>query len=255
MYKILSKQNFSGALTLILIILLSQSNIMNLLFDTILGRTILALILLFISYTNKILGVVSTLLVLIMFACCNNYTENFSRKSIRAPASNNYTDPDGTINKINNKNAFKKPFGMSKTGMSKTGMSTTDMPTTDMATTDMATIVMSYPITSTGAIPTNMSKDKTKGMPKGMSKGKTKGMTKGISKGMSKGMSKTDMVTPNNLEDKYIVTEGFDILGTERNLQRGKKSNTIMVNEDMRKSENVDPYDGWNSQSYFTFIS
>jgi hypothetical protein len=214
-------------------------------------------------------GVASMLFALIIFACCYNYTENFSRKSIRAPtASNNYTEPVGTINKINNKGALKTPLGMSTTGMgnpgiSTTGMSTTGMSTTGMATTgmsttgmgnpglaktDMATIVLSYPITSNGAIPTNMPKGIQKGMPKGIQKGMKKGMPK-------TGMPKTGMVTPNNLEDKYIVTEGFDILGTEQNLQRGKKSNTIMVNEDMRKSENVDPYDGWNNQSYFTFIS
>jgi len=56
-------------------------------------------------------------------------------------------------------------------------------------------------------------------------------------------------------ENKYIITEGFDILGTEQNLQRGKKSNTIMVNENMRKFENVDPYDGWGNYSHFTSVS
>jgi hypothetical protein len=56
-------------------------------------------------------------------------------------------------------------------------------------------------------------------------------------------------------DNKYNVTEGFDILGTEQTLLRGKKSNTIMVNEDMRKSKNVDPYDGWNNQTYFTSIN
>jgi hypothetical protein len=164
MYKILSKQNFSIALTLILTILLSQSNIMNLFFDTILGRIVLGLILLCISYTNQILGVVSTLLALVVFACCYNYTENFS--STVAPQN---------ASKIANAPVVEPVLYNAETE-----------------------------------------------------------------------------VLDNN---KYIVTEGFDILGTERNLQRGKKSNTIMVNEDMRKSANVDPYDGWNNQSYFTSIS
>ena len=165
MYKILSKQNFGVALSLILTISLSQSNIMNLFFDTILGRTALALILLCISYTNQILGVVSTLLVLVVFACYYNYNENFDTI---APAS---------------------------------------------VIAPIAPIQARAP--ATAILSTN---------------------------------TDTDMLDNN----KYILTEGFDILGTERNLQRGKKSNTIMVNEDMRKSETVDPYD---YQSNFTSIS
>jgi hypothetical protein len=157
MYKILSKENFSVALTLILTILLSQTNIMNLFFDTILGRTVLILILLCISYTNQILGVASMLFAIMLFACSYSYTENF------APVS--------------------------------------------------AAPVSAAPVVAPVVVNTD------------------------------------------TLDTKYNGTEGFDILGTERNLQRGKKSNSIMVNEDMRKSENVDPYDGWNNQSHFTSIS
>jgi len=38
------------------------------------------------------------------------------------------------------------------------------------------------------------------------------------------------------------TTEGFDLLGTENSLKRGKKSNSIPVNNSVRKSGNVDPY-------------
>ena len=161
MYKILSKENFSVALTLILTILLSQTNIMNLFFDTILGRTVLILILLCISYTNQILGVASMLFAIMLFACSYSYTENFAPVSA-APVSAPVSAP----------------------------------------------VVANSPGVDT-----------------------------------------------DTLDTKYNGTEGFDILGTERNLQRGKKSNSIMVNEDMRKSENVDAYDGWNNQSHFTSIS
>ena len=156
MYKILSKQNFSVALTLLLTILLSQTNIMNLFFSTILGRTLLVLMILCISYTNHILGVVSTLFVIMLFLGCYNFSENFAATSDETPSA---------------------------------------------------------PVT----VPAP---------------------------------DETDA-----LDNKYSVSEGVDILGTEQNLQRGKKSNTIMVNEDMRKSENVDPHDGWNNQAQFTSIS
>ena len=160
MHKILSKHNFSVALTLLLTILLSQTNIMNLFFNTILGRTILVLIILCISYTNHILGVVSTLFVIMLFLGSYTYAEPFSTTQ---PVSNNTyvtNNPDNNANDINEDNVDTDP--------------------------------------------------------------------------------------------KYDFTEGFDILGTERNLQRGKKSNTIMVNEDMRKSSNVDPYDGC---SLFTSVN
>jgi hypothetical protein len=39
-----------------------------------------------------------------------------------------------------------------------------------------------------------------------------------------------------------VAAEGFDLLGTENNLKRGKKSNSIPVNNSVRKSGNVDPY-------------
>jgi len=152
MHKILSKHNFSVALTLLLTILLSQTNIMNFFFNTVLGRTILVLLILCVSYTNHILGVVSTLFVMMLFLGSYNYTEPFSTTQ---PVSNNTdvtNNPDNNANDINEVNV--------------------------------------------------------------------------------------------DTDTKYDFTEGFDILGTERNLQRGKKSNTIMVNEDMRKSSNVDPYDG-----------
>ena len=149
MYKILSEQNFSIALTLILTILLSQSNIVNFLVDTILGKILLILILLCISYTNQQLGVASMLFVIMVFACSFNYTENF--EAAIAPA-----------------------------------------PVLDSAELDAI--------------------DNT----------------------------------------KYVINEGYDISGAEQTLQRGKKSNTIMVNEEMRKYDNVDPYGG---ESQFTSIS
>ena len=156
MYKILSEQNFSIALTLILIILLSQSNIMNLFVDTILGKTFLILILLCISYTNHQLGIASMLFVIMIFACCYNYNENFESNSPEIASDSAITSEPAKPDAIDN--------------------------------------------------------------------------------------------------TKYVINEGFDILGTEQTLQRGKKSNTIMVNEEMRKYDNVDPHDGWANQSNFTSI-
>jgi hypothetical protein len=167
MFKILSKQNCGVALTLLLTILLSQTNIMNLFFDTILGRIGLLIIIFGISYTNHLLGIASTFFVIMLFACCYHYSENF-----------------------------------------ETVDTTTSTPLSE-----------STPLSDTTPL-----------------------------------SESTTPLSDDSDNNKYMVTEGFDILGTERTLQRGKKSNTIMVNEDMRKSENPTPYDGWLNQSYFTSI-
>ena len=61
------KTNLGIAATLLLIILLSQARLFNFLTDTTLGRLVLIILILGISYTHQILGVVSVLFVIIMF--------------------------------------------------------------------------------------------------------------------------------------------------------------------------------------------
>ena len=51
------------------------------------------------------------------------------------------------------------------------------------------------------------------------------------------------------------TTEGFDLLGTENTLKRGKKSNSIPVNNSVRQSGNVDPYfsSSFDKENYSAF--
>ena len=65
--KVISKNSVGAVGALILTILLSQARLFDFLIDTILGRMVLLLFILGISYANKILGVVSVLIVIIMF--------------------------------------------------------------------------------------------------------------------------------------------------------------------------------------------
>jgi hypothetical protein len=78
-FKLINKTNVGTVATLFLIIVLSNSRIFDFLIDTTLGRAILILFILGISYTNKILGVVTVLFIIIFF---NNsdigYLEGFS---------------------------------------------------------------------------------------------------------------------------------------------------------------------------------
>jgi len=66
-FNLVSKNNLGAVTALLLVIILSQGRFFNFLLDTALGRAILILFILFISYTNKILGVVSVLFIIIMF--------------------------------------------------------------------------------------------------------------------------------------------------------------------------------------------
>ena len=66
-FKLVSKNNLGGVATLLLVILLSHARFFDFLIDTALGRAILILFILGISYTNKILGVVAVLFIIIAF--------------------------------------------------------------------------------------------------------------------------------------------------------------------------------------------
>jgi len=47
--------------------------------------------------------------------------------------------------------------------------------------------------------------------------------------------------------------EGFDIIGTENYIKRGKQSNKILVSDHMRESNNVSAFDGSFTDSYSAF--
>ena len=81
-FKLISKNNVGVVSVLLLVILLSQSKIFNFLIDTALGRTLLIGFILFISYNNQILGIVSVLFMIIMFNNFNfGYMEGFTDAS------------------------------------------------------------------------------------------------------------------------------------------------------------------------------
>jgi hypothetical protein len=65
--KLVSKNNMGIGITLILVILLSQSRFFDFLTDTPSGRIILLALIVLIAYTNKILGLLAVLFVIIAF--------------------------------------------------------------------------------------------------------------------------------------------------------------------------------------------
>ena len=165
-FNIVSKNNVGAVIALFLVILLSQSKIFNFLLDTALGRTILILFILLISYTNKILGVVFVLFIIIMF---NNsdigYLEGFN-------TPNDFTKHD------------------KKSSVSAASISNND-------STNISNISIVKPDPS-----------------------------------------------DENSAPATTSTEGFNTIENERNLQKGKQSNSIPVNNSIRESMSVEPFDG-----------
>ena len=90
----LSKNSIGVVLALLLVILLSESRLFKLLTDTYLGRAFLIIIILFASYLNKILGVASVFIIVIMF---NNFGNNSFYEGI-----------DGTVSATNTNNKTTK---------------------------------------------------------------------------------------------------------------------------------------------------
>jgi hypothetical protein len=66
-FKLVSKNNMGVFITLILVILLSQSRFFDFLINTPLGRIVLLALVIFVAYTNKILGLIAVLFVIIAF--------------------------------------------------------------------------------------------------------------------------------------------------------------------------------------------
>ena len=66
-FKLVSKNNIGIFTTLVLVILLSQSNFFDFLMDTPLGRITLLAFVIFIAYTNEILGLIAVLCIVIAF--------------------------------------------------------------------------------------------------------------------------------------------------------------------------------------------
>jgi hypothetical protein len=190
-FDLLSKNSLGCVAILLLVILLCQSRLLDLLFDTILGRTILVLFILLIAHTNKILGVVAVLIIIIAFN--NSYTsmvEGFDA------SGNSHVDVSG--------NTITGSKGNTAT-ISK-GNTTVTNSSGETATA------------GTGQIAQQLAEQvKTKLQ-----------SVAGVGTG----------------------TEGFDLIGMENNIKRGKQSNSIPVNSYVKESDNISAFDGLFSNGF-----
>ena len=156
--------------SLLLVILLSQTKILNFLFDSSLGRTILILFIILIAYTNKFLGILIVFFVVVLFNNDNNGFEGFTNSS--------------SAEKNKKQQASGSPT------------SSTNVP-----------LISKLPSSHTESTSTPS--------------------TSGI--------------------------EGFDIIGIENTIVRGKQSKSIPIDNTLNSSINTEPFNGLYSDSYSQF--
>jgi hypothetical protein len=181
-FKMINNSTLSAAISLLFVVLLTQSRFFNFLLDTAWGRLVLITFIIIISFLNKILGVVSVLFVIIMF----NQSDIAVFEGFTSDASGNM------------KNNISDASGNMKNNIS-----------------DASGNVM-----------------------------------------MKKKISDASGNVPNAVKKAKITNaqEGFDMIGTENNIKRGKQSNSINVSGFTNNSNNnnVSAYEGFNSTSDYS---
>lgn len=181
----ISKENLGCAVLLLLVVILSLAKVFNIFIDTPLARIVLLVFILFISYLNKILGLVSVLFVIIIFSGNNMiYREYFDTNDMLK----NNSDIMNNLSKVNDQKEVQKGDN----------------------SVDVTTKVASDIITPTSSSETSKKENK--------------------SSSQDSAAITSSIATSN-------ATEGFDIIGLENEIKRGKQSNTIPVNSFMKESQ------------------
>jgi hypothetical protein len=214
-FKMVNKNSVGGAGLLLFFIVVSQARLFDFLIDTSLGRIFLILFLICLSYCHGILGVVGVLLIIIAFnhSGLSFLSEGFENTSTTATTP---TAGDGTLKAKLQANptaaaAVKAQIQARAAASGKT------LPTT--TTTDPTTTTTDPTTTTTD--PTTTTTDPTT----------------------------TDPTTTTT--DSFVTTrglEGFDVLGIENNLKRGKQSNSIPTSSYSKQdSDFISAYEGSSS--------
>ena len=178
----ISNKNTGAVILLLLILLLSQSRIVDLFVNSALGRVALLVFILAISYLNNTLGVISVLLIILML---NNSGWNILEGAETMDATES-TEADAVAAAV--------------------------------AAADAAPVVAE-----------ESEEDKKK---------RIDDLQKQLADAKA-ALSNSDPETV-----PKVTTEGFDILGTERELQQGKKANSIGVDSGCRNCDMVSPVEG-----------
>ena len=193
---LVSKENLGCVILFLLVIVLSLSKTFNIFMDSHLGRLVLILFVLVLSYLNKILGVVGSLFVIIILSGNNMlYQEGFESNNM----NKDITMVDTT--KSNTSKDIKKEKEEVQKGDNTVNVSTNTniAPTSDTNSSTSSKPQIKLPSHDASAVTSSIASSTT--------------------------------------------TEGFDIIGLENDIKKGKPSNSIPVNAFMRESQFVSAYD------------
>ena len=185
--KLTNNNNSVGAgLLLLLVLLLSQSKALDFMMNTALGRIVMIVLILAISYIHKTLGVISVLLIIIMV---NNigFMEGFDSE----------TKDDTEKVKVKEKEKGKEKEPVKEENVSA-----------------------------------NLSRS-----------------IDDIKNELAKAVAATSAKEPDT--EPVIKSEGFDVLGTERDLQKGKCSNSIGTNP-LQNCDMISPVEGNMFSNFFS---
>jgi hypothetical protein len=197
-YNLVSKNNIGVVGTLILAIFLSQSRSIDFLFRTVLGRLTLIVLILAMSYSNKILGVVGVLFVVIIFSSTNIEGLDNMETTVTTTTTDT-TIPDTIVTDTTTDEATGKDAKGANTIVKKdkNGASVSGTPIDEAQT--------------------------------GVTETETEDIT-------------TADASENVDTTENAAVEGFDIIGLERNIQKGRDSNKIPVNHN-NDMDNILPVD------------
>lgn len=211
----LDKNSIGVCLSLLLVILLSETRLFKFFIDTYLGRAFLVIILLIASYLNKILGVACVFIIIIMFNN-NNFRSYYEGFDSAAKAGDS--------------------------GKTETKVTITDSMSETTTTGDNK----NKPITTSTPVPN----DKINVVTSSSSSSKdTKNADgSGSSNSDSNSVSNSDSNVVTN------AIEGFDLQSTENNIKRGKQSNSIPVNQYNKQSIEVAPYETASFSNFFGLL-
>jgi hypothetical protein len=199
----ISKNKIGGLAALFLVVLLSQSQVFNFLIETVLGRSFLLLFILLISYTNKILGTVVVFIIIIIFSSHSFGIEGFGDNKTTTKRETE------TVTTVVSNSIDASGSAISSLSQPSTSASSLSQPAAS-ALSQPAASALSQPAASALSQPSTPS------------------------------LSKPSSIT---LSPVLPATEGFDIVSKERYIQKGKQSNQIPVNDSIRNTQNVLPYE------------
>ena len=198
------------------------------LFQTVLGRSFLVFLIIYITYCNQIGGTFFVLFLMIFYSGYLKYdygTMNEHYKAYDNEFNENYSLLEGFSSRGNNYrprcNCKCKPCNCDdKKNNNLTKMApTTSVTTSPVTTSPASTTVSTTPLTTTSS-------------------------TASTVKPATTSTITTTPATPATTNTKSnVALEGFDLLGFEDTMKRGKQSNSIFVSNKYSMNDAVMPYD------------